>query len=1248
MSESQPEQVRIIGLRPQDVTDIFKDREDQLSQLRQLLYDRTAKLICVIGRGGIGKTALVCKLCSEIESGQLLPGEAVSGAGVDGIVYIDCREENRATLERLFHDVGRLLGESAAEDLMSCWRDSSQSLADKVRFLLGKVRQGFYLLMLDNFERLLDDDHTFKDNELKTFLDLCLQAPHAMRVIATSRKRMVLQGPGIRSARMLLLESGLPESDGIALLRDLDPDGRLGLREAPERLLQEAVRRCFSLPRALESIAGILDSDPSLSLDKLLAGSDLFEGQVVENLIAEHYRHLTEPQRRVLEALAVYEAPVPAHAVSFLLKPFFPDLDTAERLHGLVRSYVVTYRRGPNVYQLHPLDQRYAYEKIPDHGQGYTKQACHRRAADFYQQMRKPKEEWYTIEDLTPQLQEFHHLERAGVYDRACSVINEIDYYYLQRWGFYRLIIQLRSRCINKLVDQALQVDNLSGRGLAHHFLGEDNQAFKCHEKALQTALEIGDREREGTQRNRLGLVFYVRGEADRAIEYFQEAAAIARELGNDRKENATLNNLGLVYFMLCEYEKAIECFERALEYARAIGSHWAEGIRLSNLGEVYYDLLDIQKASDCFNEGLSIARRAGDRKGEAIRLRSIGNIYHAFGDVDKAKECYHEALGLSRKIGHQRGKALSLTWLGRAYHHLGDNHKAIERYERALRAHRATQYRHGECMTLGDLGHAYQKLGDLEKAIDLYGDALKIARSIRSKKTISELLLGLGTIHHHLGHLADAMKCYREALSLDMPSTNYSCAIRLGLLWLEQGKKKDADKYLKRGLHLCSNLLKREPKLRETLYILALGQIASEQVKEALVTYRRALEVCSATGVVQDALDDLKLLKRIPAPVAGVQKASQLLRHTLATTKQLPEQQSEELPAAVETKETKTTPDRKEQAELKRVFGAIEESEKSKRKDSFHEIVGKSEAIREIITKIEEVRDKDVTILITGETGVGKEVVARAIASSGPRQSAPFVIANLGAIPESLIESELFGHEKGAFTGATKMKKGKFELAEGGTIFLDEIGDLKKDCQIKLFRVLQEHTIQRVGSEEDIQVNIRVIVATNKNLKEAVKDGSFRQELYYRLFIYPIQIAPLRERKEDIPVLIEYFAAHFSKEYGKQKVSFEDEAISQMLLYDWPGNIRELENCIQRAIIIAKGNIIRASDLSFADLRCKENNILSPEDTEKQMILNALRSSETVKEACVNKLKMRKSTFYDKLRKHKLGKARQYLKRSR
>jgi len=283
-------------------------------------------------------------------------------------------------------------------------------------------------------------------------------------------------------------------------------------------------------------------------------------------------------------------------------------------------------------------------------------------------------------------------------------------------------------------------------------------------------------------------------------------------------------------------------------------------------------------------------------------------------------------------------------------------------------------------------------------------------------------------------------------------------------------------------------------------------------------------------------------------------------------------------------------------------------------RASMFEEIVGSSPALQRVLAQVAKVAQTDSTVLILGETGTGKELVARAIHKRSRRASGAFIRVNCAAIPPSLVASELFGHEKGAFTGALQRRLGRFEAADGGTIFLDEVGELPPEAQVSLLRVLQEREIERVGSSHPIAVDVRVLAATNRDLEAAVErgGGTFREDLFYRLNVFPIRLPPLRERAEDIPILVEYLVDRFGKQTGKIIRSIEKQTLQRLTAYDWPGNVRELQNVIERAVVLSESKtlVIEASWLARKQLRSNGAAVTTLADGEKALIEAALKET--------------------------------------
>jgi DNA-binding NtrC family response regulator len=308
----------------------------------------------------------------------------------------------------------------------------------------------------------------------------------------------------------------------------------------------------------------------------------------------------------------------------------------------------------------------------------------------------------------------------------------------------------------------------------------------------------------------------------------------------------------------------------------------------------------------------------------------------------------------------------------------------------------------------------------------------------------------------------------------------------------------------------------------------------------------------------------------------------------------------------------------------------------------SFGNILGKNSRMQQIYDFISDISNTDSTVLIQGASGTGKELIARAIHFNSHRKNKPFVVANCSAYSQNLLESELFGHEKGSFTGAIRRKIGRFELAHGGTVFLDEIGEVSPPTQILLLRVLQDHRFERVGGEETLEVDVRVIAATNKNLMEEMKKGTFREDLYYRLNVIPIFVPPLREREDDIPLLASHFLEKLGPEKGKEVTGFSPEVMEIFLAHPWPGNVRELENVIEHAVIVAKQNRVLMKDLPQYLLQTPSSvlKMVSLRDYERNLILKTLEETHWNKHQSAKRLNINRSTLYGKIKRYGLERA--------
>jgi tetratricopeptide (TPR) repeat protein len=927
------ERQRVVNLRPLDVTHTFKDRQREMQALCDYLADEGARLVSIVGRGGMGKTALACRVLADLERGVLPVSGEEKELTVDGILYLSARSTGLG-LERIYTDVGRMLGEPAAGKLAVRWASQDTPLEAKVEHLLEALGDGLYLILLDNLEDVLTEEGVIAGEGLRLFVERCLTMPGGARLIVTSREEVKVAAGALRGVRSVPLREGLPVDEAVALLRDLDPSGALGLREGAEHDLRRAARLTRGIPRALEILAGILHEDPAANLVRLLANEGLFGEQVVEQLVTEGYRRLEEDERRVMEALAVFDRPVEETAVAYLLHPWFPDLDVRGGLRRLVSGYFVSASRMTGEYSLHPLDREYAYRQLSDNRESdvYTRRNLELRAADFYVRIRKPESEWESIDDLAPQLIEFEHRIQAGDYDGACRVLKPIDSDHLLRWDHYSRSCEMREKLQGQLTDPSLRADNLGGLGRAYHYLGQVERAIEFHEKALAITRAISDHAGTGRHLHNLGNACYSQGQIERAIELQEKALSIAREIGDRQAEGGPLGNLGLTYFSLGQIEQAIKHWKDALAIARETGSRWLEGTSLVNLGTAYRALGQVEQAIKLYEEALTVAYEINARWVKEISLGNLGSAYSASGRVKRAIKLYEEALIVAYEIGDRRKESVWLGSLARAYHNLGQVKQAIKLCEEALAIARETGDPREEGNRLGDLGNVYRDLGQVEQAVKFYKEALAVIRAIGHRRFEVNWLNNLGNAYYALGQVEQAIKLYQkalvisretgyrlgngyqllelgralltagqlsearqhctEALALEISEISYRAALTLGIILLHQSEATARDTF-ENAAARCETRLGWTAGLYKVRYALAAAMVGqavcdprwkdedehTKLLTPALTEYRRALEICAAPGVVADALRDLELIQA--AGIEGLEPVFELLRTT-------------------------------------------------------------------------------------------------------------------------------------------------------------------------------------------------------------------------------------------------------------------------------------------------------------------------------------------------------------------------------
>lgn len=704
----------------------------------------------------------------------------------------------------------------------------------------------------------------------------------------------------------------------------------------------------------------------------------------------------------------------------------------------------------------------------------------------------------------------------------------------------------------------------------------EDNKSIKA------TAYQI------------LGLIHQANGDFDEALSCHKEAFLLYQALKDEIGLAFSYNNLSLIHWYKGELTEALEYQKKSLAIKEAKGESAAIAVSQLNMGVIYEDMGEWELATECFYRALVEKEKIKDWAGIALCYNNIGEIYLKRGKLDKAISLFETALSYAEKIGALPRKAEILGNLGEANLLSGNPLRAMNLYVETMELCTMISQKDELVKTYRRMGEMLLESRETKEAEEFLTKALSLVSEIKMRKEEGNVRKALGKLFWALGKKEEAKKSFQK-----------SCEIlkSLGIQW-ELGKA-----YLAFGKFLVENYGKDIglPYLQEARAIFKRLEIFQETEELEKYLYRWERDEDKGVALIRN----LSTFVANPSPLSDFcLRCLNLLKEILFlegcaiqidnqrfATGEIKEEEGITIPLSPGKEKIATLYLKGqfpfgetiketianilslglERAKNLAITKPVElEAEKE---IPFEGIIGQTDKMREVVTIIKKVAPTKVSVLIRGESGTGKELVARCIHNLSFAPDKPFVAINCAAIPETLLESELFGIEKGTATGVTE-KKGKFEIASGGTLFLDEIGDMNLSLQTKILRVLQEKRFNKVGGRKTIETDARIIAATNQDLEKNVKEGKFREDLLYRLDVVSISLPPLRERKEDIPLLVDYFIKKYNKEFQKSCQGVTEEVMDKFFRYHWPGNIRELENTLERAIILAKGEVITNSDL--------------------------------------------------------------------
>ncbi|MEO0101780.1 MAG: sigma 54-interacting transcriptional regulator [candidate division WOR-3 bacterium] len=770
---------------------------------------------------------------------------------------------------------------------------------------------------------------------------------------------------------------------------------------------------------------------------------------------------------------------------------------------------------------------------------------------------------------------------------------------------------------------------------------GNMGEALSFAQKALKVGEMENNKSIKATAYQILGLIHQANGDFEKALTCHKEALLLYQAQNDELGLAIAYNNLSLVHWYKGELAEALEYQKKSLAIKEARGESAAVAVSRLNMGVIYEDMGEWESATECFYRALVEKEKIKDCAGIALCYNNIGEIYLKRGKLDKAITLFETAISYSEKIGSLPRKAEALGNLGEANFLMGNFLRAMNLYVEAMEICTKINQKDELAKTYRRMGELLLRSQEIKEAQEFLTKALSLALETGIKKEEGNVRKALGNLYWALGEKETAKKYFQESCEV---FRNLGIRYELGKAYLEYGKflvenyaKNIGLPYLNEAKTIFKNLeiFQEGEELEKYLYRLereenkgvallrSLSTICANPapltdfcrkclslLKEILLLEGCAIRIDShhlTLGTIEEAeavaiplssgrekLGILYLKFPTPAPISLSETIKEAVANIIALG--LEKAKSQAIPKPIELETEKEIP--------------------------FEGIIGKTAKMREVFAIIKKVAPTKVSILIQGESGTGKELIARCIHNLSFGPDKPFVAINCAAIPETLLESELFGVEKGTATGVTE-KKGKFELASGGTIFLDEIGDMTLSLQAKILRVLQEKKFEKVGGRKTIETDVRIIAATNQDLEKNVKEGKFREDLLYRLNVVSLSLPPLRERKEDIPLLVDYFIKKYNNEFQKSCQGVTEEVMDKFFRYHWPGNIRELENVLERAIILAQGEVITNSDLpphlQFLPQEDKRPELKAIKtkvkkeigESEREIILNTLQTNQ-------------------------------------
>jgi two-component system, NtrC family, response regulator AtoC len=701
-----------------------------------------------------------------------------------------------------------------------------------------------------------------------------------------------------------------------------------------------------------------------------------------------------------------------------------------------------------------------------------------------------------------------------------------------------------------------------------------------------------------------VGYIHYELNNYVEGAEYLKGALQFFESEISYKKHTGILDKLGLFYQKIGDLNEATAIFQKALNLSNN-ENVLKDIIYFSNeLGELFLRLDNYKFALQNYRKAHELSTELQDSKRISVCLNNIGNVYFCLENYEKALKYFLKSFDIREKSKDLLPLANSLNNIGVIYHKLEKDQKALEVFQRAYKIHSKLNHKSGIKISLNNLGTSYDKLEEYEKAMEYHQKSLDFRQETGTSSEISNAMNNIGNIFKNTQKYNLALQYYHHALELDEKNidkpTIVILLINLGSTYLEIKEYDKAFRYLTEGMKTASEIESKE---------------SLQQIYKHLSDYYLAVEN------LNDALDYYKKYSDLRNELQEKKTSNKLLELQLNFEIEQKEKENEIIKLRnIDDKYSLITKDLEQRIEKN--------------------FIGESQSIKVILKEaLKAAKFKNTNVIITGESGTGKEIIARIIHHASDRKEFGFFPVNCSAIPETLLESEFFGHKKGTFTGAVDDKKGLFELAHKGTLFLDEIADMPLSLQAKLLRAIEERKIKKIGDSEEISVDIRIIAATNQNIDDLIRQDRFRLDLYHRLNTLIVSIPALRTRPEDIEPLVSHFTKELSLQLNKPAPLIDSELFGILRNYDFPGNVRELKNLVERALIICENNVLDKKCFPVIGTAQSTNNIanLNIKQNEELLIKTALEKTKNNKSKAAGILGISRHTLLRRLSEMKI-----------